>query len=251
MIDALFQNIGFPQACHLGKKVFKKMFAENAFLTAADKKSLQQDVEGIIWQYTLKPATIPISSYEDVEREYLEIAVLEIAMRNRKSCNRLAEVVHRAIPYPLLLIFTYNNECCLSVAPKRFSKSEKGVIVADEHFITDWINLQSPADIDQSFLDSLTLNGLPHTHFLAFYSAWLDRFIAYDCAQLSGLFRVESKATDPEERRQRLASCHELELNIAELRSMLKKESQFNRKVELNTRIKNTEKKLRQLAATL
>lgn len=251
MTGQLLESLGFPEASRLGKRVFKKLFVETGSLTASDKKSLQDDVEGVTWQYTLKPGTIPIKSYEDAEREYLEVAVLEVAMRTRKSCTRLAEVIHRAIPYPLLIVFSFENECCLSVAPKRFSQAEQGVIIAEEFLTTGWIDLAAPTEIDQAFLDSLALGGLPHTHFLAFYSAWGDRFAAYDCARLSGVFQVGSKAVDPAERRERLAACHALELQIAEFRAALKKEPQFNRQVELNTKIKNTEKQLRQLAATL
>ena len=251
MTEQFLKSFGFPEASHLGKRVFKKLFVENGSLTASDKKSLQNDVDGVIWQYTLKPSTIPIKAYEDAEREYLEVAVLEVALRTHKSCARLAEVIHRTIPYPLLIVFTFENECCLSVAPKRFSQAEQGVIIAEEFFTTGWIDLASPTETEQAFLDSLALGGLPHTHFLAFYSAWVDRFIAYDCALLSGVFQVEGKVVDPAERRARLAACHALELQIAEFRASLKKESQFNRQVELNTKIKNTEKRLRQLAATL
>ncbi len=247
----LFAWMGFPEASLLGKRVFKKLFVENAPLTAVDKKSLQKDVEDVTWQYTLKPSTIPIKVYEDTEREYLEVAVLEVAMRSRRSSSRLAEVIHRAIPYPLFIAFSFEDECCLSVAPKRFSQAEKGAIVAEECFNTPWISLDSPSEIDRAFLDSLALGGLPHTNFLAFYSAWVDRFIAYDCALLSGAFQVASKAVDPAERRERLAACHQLETQIADLRAALNKEPQFNRQVELNTKIKNTERRLRQLAATL
>jgi hypothetical protein len=251
MTQRLFARMGFPEASQLGKRVFKKLFVENAPLTAADKKSLQKDVEDVTWQYTLKPSTTPIKAYEDAKREYLEVAVLEVAMRSRRSCVRLAEVIHRAIPYPLLIAFSFESECCLSVAPKRFSQAEKGVIVAEECFTTAWISMDSPTEIDRAFLDSLALGGLPHTNFLAFYSAWGDRFIAYDCALLSGSFQVAPKADDPAERRERLATCHQLETQIADLRAALNKEAQFNRQVELNTKIKNAERRLRQLAATL
>lgn len=251
MIDTFFQSLAFPKSCHLGKRVFKKLFVENAPLTAVDKKSMQNDVDGIMWQYTLKPTTIPIKAYEDSEREYIEVAVLEVAMKNQRSCTRLAEVIHRAIPYPLLVVFSFENSCSLSVAPKRFNQAEKGAIVVEKHFTTDWIDLGNPTAFDQAFLDSLAVSELPHTHFLALYSGWVNRFIARECAMLSGTFQIAPKSQDHEERRQRLAACHELEARIAELKASLRKELQFNRQVELNTKIKTTEKQLQQLAATL
>ena len=251
MTETFLHQIGFPASSHLGKRVFKKLFFENASLATADKKTLKDDVESVIWQYTLKPSTIPIKPYTDDAREYLEVAVLEVVMRSQRPCKRLAEAIHRAIPYPLLLAFSCQKACSLSLAPKRFSQAEKGALVAEEYFTTDWIDLRKPSKVERAFLDSLSLTGLPHTHFYAFYSGLLDRFIAYNCALLNGRFKLNHKTISPEERKKGLQACHALEGNITELRANLRKETQFNRKVELNTQIKQLEKQLRQLSATL
>lgn len=52
-------------------------------------------------------------------------------------------------------------------------------------------------------------------------------------------------------RRERLAICQELEVQIAEHRVAINKETQFNRQVELNTKIKQLEQYLRRDAALL
>lgn len=251
MTETFLQKLGFPAASHLGKRVFKKLFLENASLAAADKKAFKDDVESVIWQYTLKPSTIPIKPYTDDTREYLEVAVLEVVMRSQRPCKRLAEAIHRSIPYPLLLAFSCQTACSLSLAPKRFSQAEKGALVAEEYFTTGWINLQKPSTVEQAFLESLPLSGLPHTHFYAFYSSLLDRFVAYNCALLNGEFRIDHQTITPEERKKGLEACHALEGRITEFKASLRKETQFNRKVELNTQIKQLEQQLRHLSATL
>ncbi|NLN42781.1 MAG: DUF4391 domain-containing protein, partial [Methanosarcina sp.] len=246
MNEILLSRFGFPEASDLGKRVFKKHFFENATLTPADKKSLQDDVGTITWQYTLKPSTIQIKPYTDEQREYLEVAVLEITLRSPRNYKRLAEVIHRAIPYPLLLVFIQNSEAgsdeleddenledmpreteskvALSVAPKRFSQAEKGAVVVEEFFTTGWIDLEKISDIEQAFLDTLNLSNLPHTHFLAFYSALMDRFIAFDCASLTGKYLLGNEEISQEARRQQLTVCHELEGKIIKLRAILRKE---------------------------
>ena len=65
MIETLYKRMVIPDACHLGKRVFKKLFHENAKLSATDKKAFREDIDVITWQYTLKPSTIPIQAYED------------------------------------------------------------------------------------------------------------------------------------------------------------------------------------------
>lgn len=251
MIGRLYEKLAIPEACHLEQRVFKKLFYENAQLGAADRKAFKEDVELVTWQYTLKPSTIPVLPYTDNHREYLEVAVLQVDLRTPRHMGRIAEVIHRAIPYPLMVVFSHGTSCALSLAHKRFSLSERDAIVAEEFRTSGWIDLENPDAIEVAFLDSLAVPGLPHTHFLALYSGWVDRVIALDCARLSGVFRLESGAGGREERIARLAACRQLEDRISEYRAAIKKEVQFNRRVELNTKIKQLEAKLRQEAANL
>lgn len=273
MNEILLSLLGFPDASYLGKRIFKKHFFENATLTPADKKSLQDDVGTITWLYTLKPSTIQIKPYSDEQREYLEVSILEITLRSLRNYKRLAEVIHRAIPYPLLLIFAQNSgasideleddensedipretesKVALSVAPKRFSQAEKGAVVVEEFFTTGWIDPEKPSTIEKAFLEDLNLSNLPHTHFLAFYSALMDRFIAFGCASLTGKYRLDNGEISQEARWQQLTLCHELEGKIAKLRATLHKEDQFNQKVELNIQIKQLEKQLQKESLSL
>lgn len=243
-MDVLYDAMAIPEACHLGKRVFKRLFHENAKLSATDKRAFREDIDAVTWQYTLKPSTLPIQAYEDGQREYQEVHILQVDLKTMKRTSRIAEVIHRAIPYPLVVVFAFGKTCAISLAHKRFSQAEKGAIVAEDFIITDWIDLSAPTPIQQAFLASLMVSALPHMHFFAFYSAIWDRIIALDCARLTGEYRIEEAAEKLEQRRQRLASCHELELKIAECKSAIKKETQFNRQVEINTKIKELEKQL-------
>ena len=251
MIQVLYDSMAIPEACQLGKRVFKKLFHENAKLGVTDKKAFREDIDTITWQYTLKPSTIPIQAYEDKHREYLEVAVLQVNLKTLRRTSRTAEIVHRAIPYPLVIVFALEPVCALSVAHKRFSQAEKGAVVAEDFIITDWIDLSTPTSIQKGFLASLTVSALPHTHFFAFYSALVDRLVALDCARLTGEYRLEPTAAKRTARSKRLTACHELETKIAEYKAAIRKETQFNRQVELNTKIKALEKQLQKKAAGL
>jgi hypothetical protein len=251
MIDLVYDSMDIPDACQLGKRIFKKLFQEHASLGPTDKKAFREDIDTITWQYTLKPSTIQIQSYMDNQHEYLELAILQVDLKTQKRTSRIAEVLHRAIPYPLLIVFAFDKMCALSTAHKRFSQAEKEAIIAEDFLITDWIDLSAPTAVQKEFLASFAIAGLPHTHFFAFYSAIADRLIALECARFTGKYRLESLADTREPRRTRLAACHELEGRIAEYRIAIKKEMQFNRQVELNTKIKELEKQLKIEAAAL
>jgi hypothetical protein len=251
MIDLIYDSMDIPEACQLGKRVFKKLFHEHAKLGTTDKKAFREDIDTITWQYALKPSTIQIQAYEDDQREYLEVAVLQVDLKTQKRTSRITEIMHRAIPYPLLIVFAFDKMCALSTAHKRFSQAEREAIVAEDFFITDWINLSAPTPVQSEFLASLAVASLPHTHFFAFYSAIVDRLVALDCARLTGKYRLEFLADKREPRPKRLAACHALEGRIAEYRIAIKKEMQFNRQVELNMKMKELEKQLKIEAAVL
>ena len=253
MIQTLYDELAIPDTCHLGKRVFKKLFHQNAKLGVTDKKTMRDDIDTITWVYTLKPSTIPIHAYQNGEREYDEIAVLQVNLKTLNRTGRIAEIVHRAIPYPLVVVFVFGASCAISLAQKRFSQAEKGAIVAEEFVTTEWIGLGpgSPTPVQQAFLDSLAVTELPQTHFYAFYSALMDRLIALDCARLTGEYRIAAAAERREARRERLAQCHELEVRIAETRAAAKREKQINRLADLNVEIRRLQGRLAEMATQL
>jgi hypothetical protein len=67
--------------------------------TTADRKLIQEGIEEITWVAALKPASIGVPEYHDEQRTYLELAVLLVDLREAGKVTRLAELIHRAIPY--------------------------------------------------------------------------------------------------------------------------------------------------------
>ena len=245
-----YDAFSFPAQCKLGKRVFKKLFLEYGGLTAADKRALSDSVSTITWQYTLKPSTLPVQAYRDQEREYDEIAVLEMTLTDRRPASRLVEVVHRTVPYPVLLIAAHEDGVQLSAAPKRMSQAEKNRIVVSSFESTPWLDGRERTSVEQDFLASLHIDRLPHTHFQTLYDGWLQRIVALACAELSSAFDVAQERSFVD-RRSALAACRALDLEIRSLRAAVRAENSFARQVELNTEIKKLETQLRRDIAAL
>lgn len=260
-IENIWNTISFPEAALLGKRVPKKLFLESGELVATDKKMFRENVKNVYWEYTLKPSTCPVLPYRDNEREYLEVAVLQVEMNSQKGHKRIAEIIHRVIPYPLMLgFYTESGDIALSIAPKRFSQAEHGAFVAERFYTTGWMKVTIEngelkidnenncqlSTVNYQFIKSLAWDTMPLQTYGTLYNAWTDRFTGYECSVLSGTFTI-GKAVD---RLERLTRCREIESRISELRGQLKKAA-FNRQVELNTQIKKFEQELRQLAASL
>lgn len=250
MIERLYEKLGLPKSCALGQRVYKKLFFENTELTSTDRRALTEDVDRIVWQYALKPDTVPVRTYTDAEREYLEIAIIELRLHEHNRLERLTEMIHRAIPYPVLLVVEHEGAVCLNVAHKRFSRAMHEAIVAEDFHTTSWLEVGALTPAQEAFLDSLSIDGLPHTHFFAMYTAIVERVLALAASEYSGEFRLQPALTE-EERREGLARCHEIERELTALRAAIRREVQFARQVELNMKIKKLEQRLASAVARL
>lgn len=246
----LYAAMDLPDTCLLGKRVFKKLFHENAILTAADKRALSKDVEAITWQYTLKPSTLPIAAYQDDEREYIEIAIIECVLNERRNAPRISEVVHRAIPYPLVVVFSHGDAAAVSVAHKRMSRAERGAVVAEGFLHTPWLERDQRSPVEADFLSSLRLRSLPQAHFLALYTALVKRVLALVAATISGRFELKERLSEADRRRV-LDRCRALRREIAEVRAAIRGDTSFARQVEMNARLKRLEQELAREAAEL
>jgi hypothetical protein len=259
--EAFLQSLQIPKACELNKPIFKKMFLDasdgkRSVLDAADKASLKEDVERIRWLYTLKPNTINIAPYKDDEREYPELAVLHIELSNPNRLKRIVHFINRAIPYPLVLLFTCSSEVgeslAVALADKRINQADKEKWVIENSIHTDWINLLSTSEAETAFLRSLKLDGLPFSNFFAFYQALMKRVLALKCAEHSHFFSLEGVADEGSNNRlDALREIEKLGANKSDLANKLKKEKQMGKQVDLNTQIKNINDKIAKIKSSL
>ncbi len=237
MIEALYQQLAIPATCFLGKRVYKKLFYENTALTVTDKKVFSEAIDDIQWRYSLKPETINIARFQDEERDYSEVAFLQVNLKDKKHYKRLAQIIQRAIPYPLLIVFSQSTSVAFAVADKRISRADADKMTVEAFYETDWLDLENLNEIEQAFIDSCAIRHLSFQNFYAFYADLTARIIAFNCARLSGQFTLESLLSR-EQRIENLNALRQAQQKLTELKAALKKESQFNRQVGLNVQIK-------------
>jgi len=248
----LIQALALPASCRVDQRVPKKMLVENGAPTSADKRLINDAVEEIQWLAALKPNTVGVAEYRDDEREYLEVAVLSITARHaaqgdgagaaNKPANitRLAELVHRAVPYPVLLLLAAPHGLFLSLAHKRWAQNEAGKVVLDgEPATVDLALAQSgnPA-AEHSFIQALALTRQPQAHLLALYQGWMDCLTAWQAAKVTGTFAATGTPAQAATRREALRTCQRLALESARLRALASKEKQMAKQVDLNLALK-------------
>ena len=257
--EQLISALCLPAEATVGQRVPKKMLAENltsrGTATSADRKLLQEQIDEVTWVAALKPTNAGIPVYQDEVRSYLELAVLSVRLREGSqiapipakvspSVARLAELVHRAIPYPVLLVLDDNARLYLSLVHIRWAQKEADKAVLDGDLIQGvFVHNGSPAasvmdaDTVNAFINAMGLSKQPRTDLLTLYQGWMDTLSAWQAAAVTGRFECVSpqQATA---RRAALRRCHELDAQISSLRAAASKEKQMARQVAANLEIK-------------
>ena len=235
------QALGLPGTALVNQRVPKKLLVENGAPTTADKRKINDGIEEIHWLAALKPNTIGVPEYQDDDREYLEIAVISVVLRSDAKAGRLAELIHRAIPYPLFLILVQGDITTLSLAHKRKAQNEADKFVLDGDCVDVTVsgNASSSAEVFKQFLDALALSKQPRASLWQLYQGWIDTVVALQASLISGAFTPATTREAAIARRKALQKFGELEARIAMLRNVAGKEKQMGRRVVLNLEIKS------------
>ena len=256
--QTLIHALHLPEGCRVDQRVPKKLLLENGAPTAADKRLITEAIEEIQWVAALKPNTIGVPDYRDTVREYLEIAVLAVTLRGvvkPASHSRLAELVHRAVPYPVLLLLIEGQALTLSLAHKRWAQNEADKVVLDGSLVSasfsevkakDSSNPDpaAVAEADRSFIQSLSVTRQPQATLHALYQGWMDCVQALLAARLTGSYRTPTTPEQAAARRRALADCDRLEAEVSRLRVQAAKEKQLARQVELNLTLNRVQAEL-------
>ena len=261
-VEDIIAAIGVPGEARVDQRIPKKMLLEQAtaqgLVTATDKRQVRDSLEELRWLATLKPANCAIAAFKDSAHEYLEIAILTLTMRPTAKSSRLAQLIHRAIPYPVFLILeTRDGEISdglsISLAHKRLSLAEGDKTVLEEAR-TASLSQSSPTDGKPSpyvpvLLASLALKyasrspgvvqeGQTFPTMFSVYQFWLDSLAAGQAAAFTGSFDLPESAETAADQRIALDNLARLDREEAMVRAKLRGQKQLSRRVELNFALK-------------
>lgn len=226
----IYNKLNIPDECRINRTVFKKMFYDNAALSKGDKNLFVDSIDKITWIYCLNQDNMNVPAYATEEREYLEIEVMEVVLSENKGIKRIAEIIMRAIPYPMMLIFCFEGKYQLWTAHQRFNLADNNKITLEEPICTEW------QDADSNLWDRLNISNFRYTNFFDMYSDIVDTIAVFNAEKLT------NKEISGDEARELLRRNAEIDSQIAALRAELKKATEFNRKMEINMKIKKLEK---------
>ena len=250
LLGSLLEALDLPSQARIDQRIPKKLLLENGAPTTADKRLIQDGIEELTWVAALKPTSIGVPSFKNDEREYLEIAVLTAELRPEAKRGRLTELLHRAVPYPVLLLEAANSAECVtfSLANKRNSQNEAGKTVLEALHAT-LVPIEAPLLTD--FKAALSLGANPRQDMYALYQGWLNCLMAWETSQITGKFVLSASSADVEKTREALEVIAGLNKELSLAKVAAKKERQLNRRVELNLRIKNYEAEIERIRTRL
>lgn len=251
-IDELIRALGLPDSVRLSQRVPKKLLAEHGAATAAEKRQIQDGVDDIFWLAALKPHLIGVPAYQDEARHYLELAVLSMTLKpgfNGAKPARLGELLHRAVPYPVLLVIQADAGLSLSLCHLRAAQNDADKTVLDGEPLA--VTLPE-ADKLADFLSAMALARQPQADLFALYQGWMDGVAALDIAeQTGGHYQPSRDRAHAAARHAALQQCRQLQARLQQLRTQAEKEKQLPRQVQLNQALRAGQAELATLQQAL
>ena len=230
--------LALPDSAVVDRRVPKTLLTENCAPTAADKRRIREGIEEIRWLAALKPTTVGVAEYRDTTREYLEIAILKLTFRVAAQPGRLTQLVHRAVPYPVLLFAWHGKSLAISLAHKRWSQGEAGKTVLDGEIVEISLGNGRADELTSAFCNALAINQQPRATLRVLYQGWIHSVQALLAARETGKFSIPKSAKEATDRATALQKYEHLKKRIAELKAAASKENQIARQVGINLELK-------------
>jgi len=198
-----------PRSTEVDKIIPKNAF--DAFTNTKQKKAIAEKLLRIKWIHKLSSDTTNLKG-----RELEEIQVFDIELKEKTDIKDLLVLINKAIPYPIIFIVRFEELLYLSTSPKHINPNKENSTVIDYTFNSGWINKN-----EFNFTIELK-NSLDWV-----YNKFCEQFSVtkVETSNLTDLVKVQ-KSNDA------------LRKEIEKLKSAIPQCKQFNKKVELNMRLK-------------
>ncbi len=255
---ALAQALALPSAAFVGQRIAKTLFIEQVAslpgTTAADKRLIANLLAELHWLAALKPGTCGLAVWQTDTHDYLEIAVLHAVLRvtsrstsptaqQTAQTSRLLELIHRTIPYPVVLVVTHAGGGAeqLSLAHKRLSLGKGSAMVLEQSSTTKMIaggaGVTGATGQFNQYIAFNTLASALQRDLYARYSDWLNAVDALAASDHTGQFTVSATPQHAQRRRNALQSHAQSGQQLASLRAQARKASQLAQRASLNLQI--------------
>lgn len=213
----------YPKQAAFGRSLPKTKIYEHTRLTATMRNKFIRQIEKIVWQYKLAPETVNLPPTKGAP----EIEVFTITLRTRDIGIEVLRTIDNAIPFPIIYELMFDGRVKVAAAFKRPSEADSSKWVTDIYLESDWQKIDAKRKPLPVALDVVGL-----------YEQILRE-----------LMPVQPRPNENiAEQIQRVGMIRGKRTEAAKLEARLKKEKQFNRKVEINAQLRSLRKDIEVLS---
>lgn len=249
MLSTIIDILQLPTRCLLNKKITKAFFKRNFDLTIVERSLLDKQIVGIDWLASLSAENINVPSYlnEDISYEEIQIITADISCGNFEAeYLKIAELIHKYIPYAILLCIYDLEQMVWSTFDKRVNQKDANKRIIDKRYFTEIIPLKEKTESQNEFLNSLVFSKLSKANLYELYNNYVERIFALQASTLNGTFTVRTQSRTQSDRLL-LKNIEKLQQEVEKLSKLVRKETQLNKQVNLNLLIQDKRREITQL----
>ena len=205
-----------PKSTIVNRFIPKNAFDD--FTNSSQKKKFTDTIDKITWLNKLSKDTINLNG-----NAVKEIQIFEIKLKTKEKIQTLLNVIDKAIPYHIIFIVTFGEETYLSTSKKHNHINNENIAVIDWNFISDWQHNKEK---------KISLNLKESIDFI--YTDFCSQISGFHCKNIKEIIEKDSSKT-------------KFKKQIQELELKIKKEKQFNLKVDMNEKLKELKKEYKEL----
>lgn len=218
----------FPQQAKVDRLIPKNKFYEQGKANTKLEQLFVDQVENIRWAYKLASSTIHLQDQEDLK----EIQIFRVKSRVEDLDVSILSFIDKLILTPIIFEVVYQDKVKVVATYKRLNQADKTKAVIGQYYASEWLELNDRIELPLY----LKLADL-YEHFIT---------------QLLPIASSKDQKSDDESvsieiKLQKAQQLESLKKQLDKLKSKLRTEKQFNRKVELNKHIHALESDLNKL----
>lgn len=242
----------WPRATEFGHVIPKSRIFANARVSKSLRKRFAQEVNKIIWSHKLAPVTTNLAT----SRNAPEIQIIGITLRTGVLHQDILRAVDRAIPFPLIFELRRGDQIKVVAAHKRPSGKANAKWPISAYFESEWLDEHTervplPVALDMGGLYERLLTPLVDDQLASLTEAILPSLV--QCARdTPQTVYTSARPANTSPLVDRIASAEAVRAKMRDInrtKARLKREKQFNKRVEINTTLRAALQELQQLTA--
>ena len=218
----------FPPQAKVDRLIPKNKFYEQGKANTKIEQLFVNQVENIRWAYKLASSTIHLQDQEDLK----EIQIFRVKSRVEDLDVSILSFIDKLILTPIIFEVVYQDKVKVVATYKRLNQADKTKMVIGQYYASEWLE-----DHDRVELPIYLKLADLYEHFIA---QILPIALSKDQENDNESFSIELQL-------QKSQQLESLQKQLDKLKSKLRTEKQFNRKVELNKHIHALESDLNKL----